>query len=477
MNPSFEEFKELSRKFNRITVYKETEGDMDTPISMLSKLLYLNNVILLESAKENKVYSRFSFLAFGIKEKLILKEDGLYKNGELVGDISYLKNNLLQNTAPALEDLGDFSGGYVGYFNFEFVEQCHILRRPLSKRNETSGVLYLVEKFCVYDNYTNRLYIAISRNVDGGSTTEKDYQNIKEELKNTENHIKKLAKVTPVLGNPVIVRKIPREDFINKVKRVKGMIVEGEAIQVVLSDLLEVDNVDPFKFYRNLRKINPSPYMYFIKDEDTYIVGSSPEVHIRIRNRIAVLRPIAGTKPRDKSDDTKNIINVLTHDEKEKAEHLMLVDLARNDLSRICKVGGVEVESFMEPEVYSHVVHLVSQVRGELADDVDLIDAIEQTFPAGTVTGAPKTRAIEIIDELEEEMRGVYAGCTGYIGFNGNVDMAITIRTAVFTGLKARLRAGAGIVYDSIPEREYEEIMNKLKALIRSGGIDDSIDR
>ncbi|HAR96697.1 MAG TPA: hypothetical protein DCR97_12165 [Deltaproteobacteria bacterium] len=253
--------------------------------------------------------------------------------------------------------------------------------------------------------------------------------------------------------------------------RVREMIGEGEAIQVVLSDFLEAEGIDPFDFYRNLRRINPSPYMYFLKDGDSYIVGSSPEIHVRIRDRKAILKPIAGTRRRDPAVDLNETIASLTADEKERAEHLMLVDLARNDLSRICTVGSVQVKSFMEPEVYSHVVHLVSEVEGDLSEQVSIFEALKQTFPAGTVSGAPKVRAIEIIDEMEDHPRGPYAGCIGYIGFNGSVDMAITIRTAVFDGKKSRLQAGAGVVYDSVPEKEYDEVMNKLLALLKSGGL------
>jgi len=477
MYPSLEEFKELSKNYNRITVYKETDGDMDTPVSILSKLLSLDKAILLESAKESKVYSRYSFLAFGITEKLVLKKDGLHRNGKRIGDISHFEELLLRNRTAPFAGFGDFSGGYVGYLNFGFVEHCDILRKPLTHRDTDGGTFYLVEKFCVYDNYTNRLYMALSRKIDGNIPVEAIYERIGEELDASEKELKSLSGVRPMPLNPSVTRSIPKKLFTKKVQDIKDMIEEGEAIQVVLSDYLEIDNLDPFQFYRNLRKINPSPYMFFIKDGSSFIVGSSPEVHIRVRGNAAYLRPIAGTKPRGAADDIDGIIKALTEDEKERAEHLMLVDLARNDLSRICAAGSVTVESFMEPEVYSHVVHLVSQVKGELKDNADVIDAITQTFPAGTVSGAPKTRAIEIIDELEETPRGVYSGCTGYIGFNGNVDMAITIRTAVFNGFKARLQAGAGIVYDSVPEREYEEVMNKLGALIRSGGFHDSVNR
>jgi anthranilate synthase component 1 len=192
---------------------------------------------------------------------------------------------------------------------------------------------------------------------------------------------------------------------------------------------------------------------------------------LQIRGRIATLKPIAGTKKRSPGDNVDEIVDALTKDEKEKAEHLMLVDLARNDLSRICEVGSVDVKSFMEPEVYSHVVHLVTEVTGTLRDGVHVFEALTETFPAGTVSGAPKVRAIEVIDEMEEHRRGPYAGCVGYIGFDGSLDMAITIRTAIFEGRKARLQAGAGIVYDSVPEREHDEVMNKLLVLMKAGGL------
>lgn len=474
MYPSLEQFKELSKRYNRITVYKEIDGDMDTPVSILSRLLSLDRVILLESAKESKVYSRFSFLAFDIREKVLVQEDGLYNGGRRLGDIAHLEEVLLQNRPAPFEGFGDFSGGYAGYLNFGFTGQCDILRQPLAHKGACGGVLYLVEKFCVYDNYTNRLYIALSKKIDGNIPPEGIYERIADELARSEGELRGLPMVHPMPIDAAVTRSIPKERFMEKVRAIKTMIGNGEAIQIVLSDYVEIENLDPFQFYRNLRKINPSPYMFFIKDANTSIVGSSPEVHIRVRGNTAFLRPIAGTRPHDGGDGIEEITRELAEDEKEKAEHLMLVDLARNDLSRICRPGSVVVESFMQPEVYSHVVHLVSQVKGELKDDSDTVEAITRTFPAGTVSGAPKTRAIEIIDELEDGPRGVYAGCTGYIGFNGNADMAITIRTAVFNGFKARLQAGAGIVYDSVPEREYREVMSKLKALLRAGGIDDS---
>lgn len=471
MYPTLKEFGQLWKTCERITVYKEISGDMDTPVSMLSRLLTFDKALLLESAKQNKTYSRFSFLAFEVADKLVLRTDGVYRDDGRIGDISLMDGLLREHMMPAEQRFGDFCGGYVGCLNFEFVGMCDVLKTPLRKSGQgIIGIFYLVEKFLVYDNYTNSIYLAMSRARDD-SESDDVYREIARELDKTEEQIRALPRTKPASEEPKVIRGIPRGLFIDKVARVREMIGEGEAIQVVLSDFLEAEGINPFEFYRNLRRINPSPYMYFVKDGKDFIVGSSPEIHVRIRDRKAVLKPIAGTKRRDPSVDLDETIASLTADEKERAEHLMLVDLARNDLSRICTVGSVGVKSFMNPEVYSHVVHLVSEVEGELSQQVTIFNALKQTFPAGTVSGAPKVRAIEIIDEMEDHPRGPYAGCIGYIGFNGSVDMAITIRTAVFNGTRSRLQAGAGIVYDSVPEREYDEVMNKLLALLKSGGL------
>jgi anthranilate synthase component 1 len=470
MYPSLKEFKEMSREFERVVVYKEMDGDMDTPVSLLAKFLPFERAILLESAKQNKTYSRFSFLAFDIVEKLVVRDDGVYVNGERRCPVSGLGALVQQNSMPAHREFGDFCGGYVGFLNFEFVGACAILKKPLSRAEGVLGVLYLIEKFCVYDNYTNKLYVAVSR-LMGDDDPEDAYHEISRDLDRTEALIKGLVPPAALEQKPQVSRRIPRGLFIDKVSRARDMIAEGEAIQIVLSDFLEAIQIDPFEFYRNLRKINPSPYMYVLKDGEDCLVGSSPEIHLQVRGRIATLKPIAGTKKRSPGDNVDEIVDALTKDEKERAEHLMLVDLARNDLSRICEVGSVDVKSFMEPEVYSHVVHLVTEVTGTLRDGICGFEALRETFPAGTVSGAPKVRAIEVIDEMEEHRRGPYAGCVGYIGFDGSLDMAITIRTAIFEGRRARLQAGAGIVYDSVPEREHDEVMNKLLVLMKAGGL------
>jgi len=470
MYPTLEEFKQMSQRFERIAVYKEMEGDLDTPVSLLSKFLPFETSILLESANQNKTYSRFSFLAFEMAEKLVIRRDGVYAEDKPLCPFSGLDALLSQDSMSPARPFGDFQGGYVGYLNFEFVGECDILKKPLARGGALLGVLYPVERFCVYDNYTNKLYLAVSLRVDGGDP-EDAYRAICRELDRTEARVRSLAPSPRPALSPRLTRTIPRGLFLDRVATARNMIAEGEAIQIVLSDFLEAEDIDPFEFYRNLRRINPSPYMYFVKDNGTSVVGSSPEIHLRVRDRLATLKPIAGTKKLGPSDKVEEVIDGLTHDEKERAEHLMLVDLARNDLSRICQVGSVAVGAFMQPEVYSHVVHMVTEVTGRLKEGTHVFEALRQTFPAGTVSGAPKVRAIEAIDEMEEHAQGPYAGCVGYIGFDGSLDMAITIRTAVFEHMRARLQGGAGIVYDSVPEREYDEVMSKLLVLMKAGGL------
>ncbi len=454
--------------FDGIVMYKEVEGDMDTPISLVSKILHKDeDMFLLESAKEDKTYSRFSFLSFDLGSPVIIGRDS---NPNIFEGKNLFKAN----------NLGDFCGGYVGYFAYEAVSLFNVLRKPLSKLPDILGVFFKVERFLVYDNYTNRLYVGYVHIFDRKKSAERNYEDAVLNIEKFYDDIDKTAEYSLKNQSEPSIRSsaFSKDEFIEKVKDVKRMIEEGEVIQTVISNFFDVDNLDPFEFYRNLRRINPSPYMYFMKRGSSYIVGSSPEIHIRKRGSRAVIKPIAGTKPKGKTqNETENQKNILINDEKENAEHLMLVDLARNDLARVSKRDSVNVKSFMKAEEYSHVIHLVSEVEGELREDVSTFDLIANTFPAGTLSGAPKVRAIEIIDEIENYPRGAYGGCIGYVGFDSNVDMAITIRTAVFKNGTARLQAGAGIVYDSKPESEYMETISKLKALLRAGGIDDSVDR
>jgi len=451
----------LDGGYDSVVVYEEVEGDLDTPVSILSKLLDYDSLFLLESAKEDKTYSRFSFLGFEPERVFSIRAKE---------ELDFVKTLRVFDT----ENLGDFKGGYIGYFAFESVELFDILRFPLRKKPDIYGLFFEVKRFLVYDNYTNRLYLGYHHLLNKNSSIEENIRMAQESidsmravLKDLKNHIKEGRRKPEIMS-----QMFSKSEFIDHVVEVKGLIEEGEAIQVVLSNFYDVKGVDPFGFYRNLRRINPSPYMFYFKHGDFCMAGSSPEIHLKLRGSVATIRPIAGTKP--KLGNLEAVKNELLNDEKERAEHIMLVDLARNDLGRISSPGAVTVTSFMKPEVYSHVVHLTSNVEADINKGMSVMDVISNTFPAGTLSGAPKVRAIEIIDEIETHPRGAYGGCVGYIDFSGNVDLAITIRTAIFNGETARFQAGAGIVYDSDPESEYFETINKLKALLKAGGIDDS---
>jgi len=470
MYPTYSEFVDLSKTYNRVPVYLEVDGDLDTPVSLLNSLLDKDNCLLLESANQKKIYSRFSFLAFNAK-KFVLQNDCTFEG--FSEGLSFIKNFLKQNKSASFETFGSFAGGFIALLSFEFVNACGILRNKIKNPPQTLGVFYFVDKFLVYDNYTNKLYLAksqLTKDPDAYAKAQEELLSLKEELKRTS--------VPKNNSKPKIIRKIPKKEFIEKVNFLKKQIEDGEAIQVVLSDYVELDGLNPFEFYRNLRKFNPSPYMFFIKDAQTFVVGSSPEVHISVRKNTATIKPIAGTRPIASTEEkTRLLEQELLLDEKENAEHLMLLDLARNDLSRVSVPLSVKVKSFRQVEHYSHVMHLVSEVEGKVDESFDLIDCLTNTFPAGTVSGAPKVRAIELIEEVEKHSRGFYAGCVGYIGLNDNMDMAITIRTAFFEKDKARFQAGAGIVFDSVAENEYKEVLSKLGALLQAGGINDSLDR
>jgi anthranilate synthase component 1 len=453
--------------YDGIVLYKEIEGDMETPVTLLSKVLNSKNMFLLESAKEDKTYSRFSFLSFDLAEPIVITKDSNPNIFEL-------------KKMYKTRELGDFCGGYVGYFAFEAIELFNILREPLRKLPDNLGKFYKVEHFLVYDNYTDRLYMGYAHFFDKDINIEGNFDSALQAMESFHEKIKANQPIKAGLKKEakIVASMFTKEEFVEHVKNIKQLIEDGEAIQVVVSNFFDVENLEPFEFYRYLRRINPSPYMYFIKNDGFYIVGSSPEIHIKKRDRAATIKPIAGTKPKGSTTkETELQKDVLISDEKERAEHLMLVDLARNDLSRVSKKDSVTVISFMQAEEYSHVIHLVSEVEGILKDNIGVFDLISNTFPAGTLSGAPKVRAIEIIDEIEKYPREAYGGCVGYVGFDSNIDLAITIRTAVFQNATARLQAGAGIVYDSDPESEYDETINKLKALLKAGGIYDSFDR
>jgi anthranilate synthase component 1 len=454
----------LGETFNRITVYREIEGDLITPVILLKIFENEDNIFLFESANLDKSFSRFSF--FGYSPEKIIDS----------GDINFLKNLSKKEKVYSNSDFGDFSGGVVGFLSYEAVNHMDILRTTLTKKdNFPDFVFFQVDKFFVFDNHRFRLYAAVSVKV--GEDKEKSYNLAVSETVKMERELEQRLnsktedRATNAKDNKFdkVYSEMEKDEFIKKVNCLKQQIEEGECIQVVLSNRFSVfGNFSHLDFYRALRRINPSPYMFYIKFKDKVLCGSSPETHLKVNNQKALLKPIAGTYPITDKDNFKTLANKIKNDEKEMSEHLMLLDLARNDLSTLCIPSSVKVEKSFEVEKYSHLIHIVSEVTGILPDGISPFELFCKTFPAGTVSGAPKVRAMELINSVEKSDRGFYSGCVGYFGYNGCLDTCITIRTALFEKDKVTFRAGAGIVYDSNPESEYLEVYKKTEALFNA---------
>jgi anthranilate synthase component 1 len=476
--PGKEKFVELSNNFNRIVVYHELNITEPGHLLLLKAMEEEGELVFFESLGENADDSRFSFLGLNPKHVYEFQNGNLFCDGNQVNDVNddnvfdYLKGITDEYKTPVDDTHGHFSGGLSGYFGYEMVNYCGILRKKIRESESIPQFLLMhIDDFICHDNQKKVYYLATSVYPKGNP--EQAYDEALKYLLQLEDDVIRRVSTTTLPYVPARADAIEpefsdsKESFMQKVQNTVDMIDSGEALQTVLSMRAFVPrDLDPYRFYIRLRKLNPSPYMFYIKTKKMTVAGSSPEVHVRCSGKGALLRPIAGTAKRtgDEKKDAEARRTLLA-DEKERAEHLMLVDLARNDLSRIAKPESVKVTRFMKPENYSHVMHLVSDVVAELDDEKNMIDVLRESFPAGTVSGAPKVRAIEIIDESEVHPRGIYAGAVGYIGFNGMMDTCITIRTAYFTPEGNYIQAGAGIVQDSVPEKEYEEIQNKLRAL------------
>jgi anthranilate synthase component 1 len=466
-HPTLEKFKELTSQGNLVPVYGQIETGAETPLSAFLKLNRGGYSFLLESVEGGQKAARYSFI--GTEPYRVLST----REGDKVNPFQLLGEELGKHKMVPLNGLPDFCGGAVGYLGYETVRRLEELPSPDSNPLALpESVFMLVDSLLIFDHVKNKIKIVSLAHADGDADS--TYRAATKKIDDLINRLKQSPAQQLTPDKPTepggIRSNLTREEFEANVEKARQYIIAGEAIQVVLSQRLSRrTSANPLNIYQALRRINPSPYMFFLDMQNFQLIGSSPEILVRAVNGKVTTRPLAGTRPRGKTPaEDKRLEKELRNDEKERAEHIMLVDLGRNDIGRVSLPGTVKVSELMEVERYSHVMHLVTNVEGKLRSDMSPLDSLSTCFPAGTVSGAPKIRAMEIIAELEPDKRGPYAGCVGYFGFSGNMDTAITIRTIVLANGVAHVQAGAGIVYDSLPAREYEETLNKARALLKA---------
>jgi anthranilate synthase component 1 len=481
--PDYKEFCRLAEQATLVPIARTVAADLRTPVSaFLSIAANEPEAFLLESVEGGEKVGRYTFL--GSRPYMVLRsragqvtlERGK-KREELKGNIFNLLNGLLHEHKPAqVPGLPPFTGGAVGYFSHDAVRQLE--RLPNLAKDDLKipdAVFMFFNRILAFDHVRHEIYIIAIADVRE-QPVKKAYAQALRGLDQLEKQLaaplakQYLAARKPRKGSAKINISVSKQRFMRTVEKIKEYISAGDVFQAVPSLRLELEpGVPPLDVYRALRRVNPSPYMYFLRMEDMTILGSSPEMLVRVTRRKLQYRPIAGTRKRGKDEaEDLRLEQELIHDEKERAEHVMLVDLGRNDVGRVSEFGSVKVSNLMFVERYSHVMHLVSAVEGTLRQGLSSVDALASCFPAGTLTGAPKVRAMEIIEELEPVRRGIYGGSVLYADFAGNLDSCIVIRTMLMKGKKAYVQAGAGIVADSVPESEYQECLNKAQALVRA---------
>ena len=483
--PDLNGFLESAEPGTIVTVARRLYSDTETPISIFKKVCETSShAFLLESVEGGENLARYSFL--GLNPQVTIKARGnrieFTRDGKLTrsqgNPVEFIKTWMSRFRPVHLPGLPRFQSGVVGYFSYDTVGYFENIPRTKPDPLELPDCYLMVpEILIVFDHVMNQLTLIRNVFVEEGLNTRELYDTAVFELDFVERRISEIVLVPRNYSsndteaeNLSTSSNTTRQEYEAMVEKARKYIYDGDIFQVVLSQRLEMEiGADPFEIYRALRRINPSPYMFYLQLGDLRVAGSSPEVLVRVENGVATNRPIAGTRHRsaDPAEDLR-LEQELLADPKECSEHVMLVDLGRNDLGRVCRYGTVKVTEQMVVERYSHVMHIVSNVEGILKEDSHALDVLGACFPAGTLSGAPKVRAMEIIDELEKEARGLYGGAVGYIDFSGNCDFCITIRTIVIHRRKAYIQAGAGIVADSVPAREYEETMNKAGALLKA---------
>jgi anthranilate synthase component I len=466
--------------YNHIPLVREVLADLDTPLSTYLKLAKGPYSYLLESVHGGEKWGRYSII--GLPCRTVIKVQGyqvrvethhqLEEQCSTKDPLAWIEAFRQRFRTPPIEALPRFTGGLVGYFGYDTIRYIEpkLARWDKPDSLETPDILLLVsEELVVFDNLSGKLYLIVHAGPEG-------YAAGLQRLEALEAELRAVIPASHAIG---ISRCIGEEDFISEfteagfkaaVSKARRYIINGDIMQVVLSQRLSVPfAAAPLDLYRALRCLNPSPYMFYLDLDDFHIVGSSPEILVRVEDDIVTVRPIAGTRPRgNNEEEDQALARELLADPKELAEHWMLIDLGRNDVGRVANIGSVKVTEKMVIERYSHVMHIVSNVTGQLKAELSAMDVLRATFPAGTVSGAPKIRAMEIIDELEPLKRGIYAGAVGYLAWSGNMDTAIAIRTAVIKNKILHIQAGAGIVYDSVPQNEWNETMNKGRAIFRA---------
>ncbi|WP_028491045.1 anthranilate synthase component I [Thioalkalivibrio sp. ALE19] len=477
-----EQFDELAREgHNRIPLVREVLADLETPLSIFLKLANRPYSYLFESVQGGERWGRYSFVGLPARtlvrvhgHEITVETDGEVVERETVADpLAWIEAYQARFRVADLPGLPRFTGGLVGYFGFETVRLIEPRLDGPDKPDELGlpDILLLVsEEVVVYDNLSSCAYLVVH-----ADASRPDGQAVASE---------RLDELETRLGEPLVPPDDPphphavpeyvpgwsAEGFQAAVEKAQQYILDGDVMQVVLAQRMSVPfSAPPLDLYRALRELNPSPYMYYLDLGDHHVVGASPEILVRLEDERVTVRPIAGTRPRGRDPDEDRALEAeLLADPKERAEHLMLIDLGRNDAGRVSRTGSVRVTDTMVVERYSHVMHIVSNVEGELAPGLSAMDVLRATFPAGTVSGAPKIRALEIIDELEPVKRGPYSGAVGYLSWSGNMDTAIAIRTAVLHEGELHIQAGAGVVHDSVPENEWQETLNKGRAVVRA---------
>lgn len=475
--PTLNEVEELLKEYQMVPVFYEVLADYMTPIRMFQALRKEGTpCFMLESVENKDQWGRYSFIGINPKSEIKisgkeLEVDGVKQEEEF--KMSYLSDLIEKYKSPVMEDYPKLTGGLIGYFGYDMIRQVEkkLTNVPEDDLEMPECHLCMYDEIIAFDHLANKAVII--QNIHKGDNIKQKYEELEDKAELILHKMERPVSLSKDRFTPAkaeVTSNLTKEQYEANVKKAKEYIKNGDIFQVVLSQRFEVEtDVDPFDVYRCLRTSNPSPYLYFFDFIAYQVVGASPEKLVSVLNGIVATKPIAGTVPRGKTKEEDDmLVRQLVNDPKERAEHTMLVDLGRNDVGKVSKFGTVEVKNFMTVEKYSKVTHLVSDVQGELRDDENPINALMSVLPAGTLSGAPKVRAMEIIDELENKKRGVYGGTVGYLGFDGNIDTCIAIRTVVFKDGKGYVQAGAGIVNDSVPEKEFMETKNKALAVVNA---------